>query len=138
MSDIFTPSKRSEIMSKVRSKGNRTTELRFIELMRRHGITGWRRNSTLPGSPDIIFPKQRVAVFIDGCFWHGCPRHFTLPENNMDFWLAKIGKNRTRDRRANAQLWKSGWRVIRIWEHALQKTTQDKLVARIRRALELI
>jgi DNA mismatch endonuclease (patch repair protein) len=85
MSDVFTPQKRSAVMSLIRGRGNKETELKLITLMRAHGIGGWRRGSKLPGRPDFVFPRERLAVFIDGCFWHGCAIHATWPKNNADF-----------------------------------------------------
>ena len=79
-SDIFTKTKRSEVMSRIHGRGNRTTELAMMKLFRRHGITGWRRNQPVFGKPDFIFHKKRVALFVDGCFWHDCPRHGHRPK----------------------------------------------------------
>jgi|SRR5581483_2494753 len=131
--DWLTREQRSRNMSSIRSKGNRTTEARFIELMRSKRITGWRRHCKLPGKPDFTFKNQRVAVFVDGCFWHGCPRCFRLPEDNRGYWTAKIASNRSRDLRVSAQLRSAGWRVIRIWECALGLPLT---IQRIERALK--
>jgi len=121
MPDIFTPAKRSAVMALIRSRGNRATELRLIALMREHGITGWRRNAKVFGKPDFVFRRERVAVFVDGCFWHGCPKHGTRPKQNRKFWDTKITRNRARDRGVDRELRKLGWRVVRIWEHDLAK-----------------
>ena len=86
MADIFTKAKRSEVMSRVRSRGNRSTELRMISIFRSYGISGWRRNRPVFGRPDFVFPAGRVAVFVDGCFWHGCPWHGRVPASNVAFW----------------------------------------------------
>ena len=117
MADIFTQAKRSEVMSRVRSRGNRSTELRMISIFRSHGISGWRRNRPVFGRPDFVFPIVRVAVFVVGCFWHGCPRHYTAPAGHAAFWRRKLVANRTRDRLVT--LTRAGWKVLRIWEHAL-------------------
>lgn len=69
------------------------------------------------GRPDIVFPRQRVAIFVDGCFWHGCPDHGTLPNANGDWWQAKLARNIERDRRHEKELAEAGWRVFRVWEH---------------------
>ena len=98
MPDVFTPAKRSAVMSLIRSRGNRATELRLIALMREHGITGWRRNAKVFGKPDFVFRRERVAISVDGCFWHGCPRHATTSANNRAFWKAKLARNTARDR----------------------------------------
>ncbi|NOS99199.1 MAG: very short patch repair endonuclease [Phycisphaerales bacterium] len=119
MPDVFTKAKRSQVMARIRSSGNRDTELRMIALFREHRITGWRRNWRLFGRPDFVFPRRRLAVFVDGCFWHCCPRHSTIPMGNRTFWEAKLAANRARDRRVNRTLRTMGWRVLRIWEHDL-------------------
>lgn len=132
--DIFSQTKRSEVMSAVRGKGNRSTELRLVEIFRAQKITGWRRHAKVFGSPDIVFPKLKLAVFVDGCFWHGCPEHGTMPATNRGFWETKITRNRARDREVNRELKKRGWRVLRLWEHELHKKREKSAVARLRRA----
>lgn len=129
--DIFSPEKRSAVMSAVRGKGNRATELRLVAVFRAHGITGWRRHTKTFGSPDFVFPKRRLAVFVDGCFWHGCPDHGSMPATNREFWAAKIARNRERDREVNAGLAERGWRVLRLWEHELRKRREGELLARL-------
>jgi DNA mismatch endonuclease (patch repair protein) len=119
MTDCFTKTKRSQVMSKIRSSGNAATELRFIRMLRSHGVSGWRRGSKLPGKPDFLFAKQKLAVFIDGDFWHGNPRKFRLPKTNRAYWSAKIMKNRKRDLATNGILRKKGWKVLRIWQSSL-------------------
>jgi len=119
MTDVFTKAKRSEVMSRVRSRGNLSTELRMISIFRSYGISGWRRNRPVFGRPDFVFPAERVAVFVDGCFWHGCPRHYTAPAGHAAFWRRKLDANRTRDRLVTRTLTRAGWKVFRIWEHAL-------------------
>jgi DNA mismatch endonuclease (patch repair protein) len=134
--DVFTKAKRSEVMSKIRGKGNKDTEVALAKLFRVHGITGWRRHYPITGKPDFAFPKQKVAVFVDGCFWHGCPKHGTQPKGNSVFWAAKLETNKARDRRVNRELKAKGWRVVRVWEHDLSKARQATALSRI--ALELI
>src|SRR5688500_15566996 len=119
--DVFTTEKRSLVMAAIRSRGNEATEMRLVRLLRESGIKGWRRHSALPGRPDFAFPRLRVVVFVDGCFWHGCPVHFRCPSARRDFWREKIGRNRARDRAVNRALKLRGWTVVRIWEHALTK-----------------
>src|SRR5450759_2116458 len=122
MPDVFTKDKRSQIMSAVRSKGNRTTEWQFRSRLIRAGISGWRINDvTLFGKPDFVFMEMRVAVFLDGCFWHGCKLCRSIPATNHDFWLQKINRNKSRDRLVNKRLRKEGWRVIRFWEHEIRR-----------------
>lgn len=122
-------------MSLIRGKGNKTTELRMIELFRFHGITGWRRGWSILGKPDFVFPKLRLVIFVDGCFWHGCPKHSIMPKNNADFWLQKLTSNRIRDRKVTSALRRKGWMVIRVWEHSLSGTMQSGLPARISKIL---
>jgi DNA mismatch endonuclease (patch repair protein) len=119
MPDIFTKAKRSQVMSRIRGHSNKDTELALMKLLRCHHITGWRRNQPVFGRPDFIFRQARLAVFVDGCFWHGCPKHCNMPSNNRPFWRKKLLANKARDRRVNHMLRKEGWRVIRIWEHDL-------------------
>lgn len=119
--DIFTKEKRSLIMSRIRGRGNKATEMAFVTLLRQYKITGWRRHLPLFGSPDFTFRKQRLIVFVDGCFWHACPKHAIPPSTNPDFWSMKFSRNKARDRRVNRILRKNGWRVIRLWEHDIGK-----------------
>ena len=133
MADVHNPETRSYNMSRVRSRGNKTTELKFISILRSKGITGWRRHYRLLGQPDFVFPKKRVAVFVDGCFWHGCRRGCKpLPRSN-EFWKKKIEGNRRRDRIVSRELRDRGWTVIRIWEHDLRGAARAA-VRRIRTA----
>ncbi|MEO6740430.1 MAG: DNA mismatch endonuclease Vsr, partial [Chthoniobacteraceae bacterium] len=106
-----------------------------IALMRAHGITGWRRNAPLFGKPDFVFRAARLAVFVDGCFWHACPRHATMPRNNRAFWKAKLTRNAARDREVTRALRKTGWRVLRVWECALKTKRAAATLRRIERAL---
>ena len=135
MADVFSKRKRSAVMSLIRSRGNRATELRLMAIMRAHRITGWRRNWPLFGKPDFAFPQLNLAVFVDGCFWHGCPLHATSPKTNAAFWRKKLAANRTRDRFVTRTLRTLGWRVLRIWEHELVLKSESRLLARLRRAL---
>jgi DNA mismatch endonuclease (patch repair protein) len=135
MTDVFSKYKRSSVMRSVRSSSNESTEKRLISIFRAHRITGWRRNYKLHGKPDFVFPAQRLAVFVDGCYWHGCPAHYRRPKSNRAFWDAKIDRNRRRDREVSRLLKARGWRVLRIWEHSLARKLENRTVARIRRAL---
>jgi len=133
--DTVTPQQRSEIMRAVRSRGNKVTELAFLRLLRRHRITGWRRQVRLTGNPDFLFREARVAVFVDGCFWHGCPEHCRMPKGNRSYWMRKITGNRVRDRQVVRRLRMAGWRVLRVWEHELARSMETRLLRRIRRLL---
>jgi DNA mismatch endonuclease (patch repair protein) len=134
MADIWSREKRSEVMSLIRGRGNKQTEQALLAVLRQNKITGWRRHLPLPGKPDFTFPKQKVAIFVDGCFWHGCPKCYTRPKTNRAFWDRKRETNTARDRRVNCQLRRQGWKVIRIWEHSLRQYPAA-CVHRIRRAL---
>src|ERR1044071_2772195 len=108
MSDVFTKEKRSEVMSRIKGKGNKDTELAMILILQKYRISGWRRNQAVFGKPDFIFPKQKIALFVDGCFWHGCPLHSNMPKNNREFWEKKLGANRLRDKTVTRQLRRNG------------------------------
>lgn len=133
--DVFTKEKRSEVMSKIRGKGNKATELAMAKLFRANGITGWRRHYPITGKPDFAFPKEKLVVFVDGCFWHGCPKHATQPKGNRRFWAEKLEANKARDRKVNRELRAKGWRVLRVWEHDLKVARQPYTVHRVERAL---
>jgi len=135
MADVFTRAKRSAVMARIRSSGNRATELRLIALMRDRGITGWRRNAPVFGKPDFVFRRERVAVFVDGCFWHGCPKHATKPATRAGWWAAKLARNKARDRTVTRFLRKAGWRVLRIWECDLAPGNRPRTARRVARAL---
>src|SRR5271170_6682410 len=115
--DTLTQRERSKLMAKIRSRGNKGTEVALAKLFRRNKITGWRRNQSVFGKPDFVFRQVRLALFVDGCFWHGCPKHETKPKNNRAFWRRKLSANKKRDRLVTRTLRKAGWRVLRIWEH---------------------
>jgi DNA mismatch endonuclease (patch repair protein) len=135
MTDVFSMAKRSEVMSRIRSCGNKDTELRLIKLFRKAGITGWRRHQKLMGKPDFVFRGDRIAVFVDGCFWHGCPQCYRRPSSNRKYWDAKLTRNRQRDRSVTLLLRKNGWRVLRIWEHELSLKNEKRCIRRIERFL---
>jgi len=134
MSDVFTKEKRSEVMSRIRGKGNKDTELAMILILRKYHISGWRRNHMVLGKPDFVFPKRKIALFVDGCFWHGCPRHSNMPVNNRDFWEKKLNGNKKRDKYVTKQLKMAGWSVIRIWEHDLRNP--ELIVRRLSKVLD--
>ena len=155
MVDVFTKRKRSEVMSRIRGRGNKATEVALAKLFRRHKITGWRRQVQIRTSPrpsphssdergegvkvrpDFIFPKLRLAIFVDGCFWHGCPQHGTQPKGNRLFWKKKFARNIARDRLVNRTLRSANWRVLRVWEHELVAKSGAKVLRRIRRACRI-
>jgi DNA mismatch endonuclease, patch repair protein len=132
--DVFSKAKRSQVMAAIRHRGNRSTELTFAGLLRRARVSGWKLHSLeVTGKPDFYFPTRRVAIFVDGCFWHGCPRCFQAPQQNALFWAEKIERNRKRDRKVTRSLRGEGIKVIRLWEHDLQSRTW-----RLRKALKLL
>lgn len=120
MPDTFTPEKRSEIMRAVKGKDT-TLETRVRSALWRLGLRFRKNVASLPGKPDIAFTRKKVVVFIDSCFWHGCPRHLRRPQSNQDYWEAKIDGNRQRDAQIDAAYSEMSWRVIRIWEHELKE-----------------
>jgi DNA mismatch endonuclease (patch repair protein) len=130
--DTVAPETRSRVMAKVRSQRNRSTEWRLRSALARAGIRGWTLNrSDLPGRHDFVFRAHHLAVFVDGCFWHGCPACKRTPSSNVEYWTQKIERNRKRDKTVCASLRRDGWRVLRIWEHRLGH--MDSVVARILR-----
>ena len=134
MPDVFTKAKRSQVMSRIRGRGNKATELALVSLLRANCITGWRRHQPVFGKPDFTFRRRRVIVFVDGCFWHGCPKHCNEPVNNREFWEKKLTANKERDRLVTQTLRKQGWRVIRVWEHDL--AVNDALTLKLVRIVE--
>jgi DNA mismatch endonuclease (patch repair protein) len=122
-------------MSRVRSKGNETTEMRLASLLRKAGLHGWRRNQHVLGNPDFVWSSKKLAVFVDGCFWHGhrCGKNIN-PKTNAKEWRRKITGNLVRDRRITRLLRRQQWHVIRIWECRLVKNP-NACVNKIRRAL---
>lgn len=121
-------------MSRIRGKGNRSTEVALLHLLRMHHLTGWRRHLPLPGKPDFAFPREKVAIFVDGCFWHGCPNCSTVPTTRREFWVKKISENKRRDRRVSRALRSKGWSVVRIWECRLRKYPEAQ-IRRVERVL---
>lgn len=107
-------------MSSVREKGNRSTELTIVKIFRGSKIAGWRRGYPgIMGRPDFVFPKKKIAVFVDGCFWHGFQKHRNIPVTNQSFWRRKIFKNKMRDQTVGRVLRSKGGYVIRIWKHQI-------------------
>ena len=127
---------RSWMMSRVRSKGNRTTEWRVRAALVQSGISGWRlRPRGIKGTPDFFFPAARVVVFVDGCFWHICPRCYRRPKSRQEYWDGKRASNLARDHAVTTELWLAGFTVLRFWEHEVAQDLPG-VVARIRTALE--
>jgi DNA mismatch endonuclease, patch repair protein len=120
MVDVLTEEQRRLNMSRIRARDT-GPELRLRKALARMGVRGYRLNYKLTGKPDLVFVGKRLAVFIDGCFWHKCPMHFVRPETRTEFWMNKIEGNVRRDRRVNEQLRETGWHVLRFWEHEIRE-----------------
>jgi len=111
---------RSATMRAIKGAQNKTTEMRLRAALASAGLHGWKiRPGNIIGNPDVVFPQERVAVFADGCFWHGCPCCGHIPATRSNFWAVKIGRNQQRDRRVSRLLRRKGYSVIRVWEHEL-------------------
>jgi len=159
MADVFSKTKRSEVMSKIRAKGNKGTEMVLMRLLRINRISGWRRHVVLKFDAekikylkiskresfswkpyalvDFVFQQEKVAIFVDGCFWHGCLKHSNRPANNRIFWKKKLKRNEARDQWVNKMLRLHGWRVVRIWEHELEQPLKKRVI-RERRIVDRI
>lgn len=145
MVDTLTPARRSTLMAKVRGRGNASTEGALAAILRARGYVGWRRQQTIRGRdargapfrarPDFVFRARPLAIFVDGCFWHMCPRHGARPRTNAAFWRAKLRRNQTRDRRDTRNLRRAGWAVLRLWEHELHPRARVGLLVKLRRLL---
>lgn len=129
------PLAHSKMMSAVKGKSNKSTELKFCSALQRSVIHGWRLHEKLIGNPDIYFPDYEIAVFLDGCFWHGCPKCGHIPKTNFSYWEAKILKNKERDNEKTFLLKKEGYQVIRFWEHELKEDI-ERCVDTIKDAIE--
>ena len=130
MVDSLTKKQRRLCMSRIRGR-NTGPELRLRKALWSHGLR-YRVKNRLPGKPDFVFPGIKLAVFVDGCFWHGCPEHYQIPDDNKNFWQNKIKRNIQRDRQVEIQLKNEGWKIIRIWEHDIRKSL-DKCVKSLKR-----
>lgn len=126
MADVLTKKQRSYCMSQIKGKDTQP-EIILRKALSSAGLKGYRLHYKLIGKPDIVFPKKKIAIFIDGCFWHKCPKCFISPETNKSFWRKKIDSNVRRDGIVNSELKSKGWKVIRIWEHELRK---EKIIKR--------
>lgn len=116
-------------MRQVKSKRNKSTELKLIKYFKNHQIKGWRRNYKIFGKPDFVFPKKKIAIFVDGCFWHGHDCRNTKPKDNKEYWVNKIKRNIQRDKQVTEYLENKSWKVLRIWECELkdEKSVIEKI-----------
>ena len=130
MTDNLSPEDRKRTMRAVKSNST-GPERRLRSMLAGLGIHGWRMNYvSVPGKPDVAFPDNKLALFVDGCFWHQCPIcNRPLPSSNQEYWRRKIHSNVERDQRYNEELMAAGWRVLRVWEHELKKSADLKLIA---------
>lgn len=132
--DVLSPSQRTLCMS--RNKGRDTApELKLRKLCWSMGLR-YRLRSRITGKPDFVFLREKVAVFVDGCFWHGCPEHYVAPATRPDFWSAKLAANRARDEAVNGALLAAGWTVFRVWEHDLR--TADMRLGKATQLYDLV
>jgi DNA mismatch endonuclease, patch repair protein len=133
--DILTVDARSERMKRVRSKGNRSTEWRLRATLIQLGLRGWRLHQReLPGCPDFVFADTRLAIFVDGCFWHRCPKcQRRMPKAREAYWREKIEGNVLRAKRVHRSLHRLGYKVLRVWEHELRDL--DAVAKKIRGCL---
>ena len=120
MADVFDKAKRSEIMKKVQSKNNKSTELKLMQIFKDNNIHGWRRNYKVKGHPDFVFLDKKIAIFVDGCFWHGHNCRNTKPKTNQEYWDKKRERNIKHDKEITEYFENRGWTVIRIWECELK------------------
>lgn len=118
--DTVSKKKRSEIMSRVRSRDSKI-EVAFRKELWRRGYRYLKNSTRYFGKPDIVLPKHKTVIFIDSCFWHGCKKHFRLPSTRTEYWIEKIDRNRRRDKIVNRYYRNTKWNVIRIWEHDLKR-----------------
>ena len=121
MADVFSKTKRSQIMQRVKPSGNKSTEVKLIQYFKEQHITGWRRGYKVKGHPDFVFLEKRISIFVDGCFWHGHDCRNTKPRNNAEYWAKKQKRNMDHDCEITALFENRGWTVIRIWECELKK-----------------
>lgn len=125
MSDTFSKEERSAIMQKVRGKGNKSTEQNLIKIFKLRGIKGWRRNYRVTGKPDFVFLDKKIAVFADGCFWHGHHCRNVIPKQNQHYWDNKRQRNIQRDKAINFYFKNRGWTVVRYWECDIKRGNID-------------
>jgi DNA mismatch endonuclease, patch repair protein len=139
MGDNLKPEDRRRTMQAVKGKGTRL-ERRLFSMLAGMGVRGWKKNvASVVGKPDVVFGKQRVAIFVDGCFWHGCPVcRRKLPQTNHEYWVRKINRNVAKAEAINDQLRGDGWTVVRIWEHEVRKAADlERVRGRILQAVLL-
>lgn len=126
MVDKITKEKRSEIRRSIKAQSK--LENTVSKALWKRGIRFRKNERTLLGTPDISIKKHKIVIFIDSCFWHGCPVHGKTPSSNIDFWETKISNNKERDRKITSYYEEKGWNIRRVWEHELTKANFDKTI----------
>lgn len=124
--DNLSPEQRSKTMAAVKSEGTKLERSFFEPLLERNVGSVEFHVEDLPGKPDIVNRQSKIAIFIDSCFWHGCPEHLRMPESNREYWKKKISRNKKRDHKVTKQLENKDWLVKRIWEHSIKKDRARK------------
>lgn len=123
MADRMTKEQRSKTMGAIRAQSK--LENLFSKALWRRGLRFRKNVRKLRGTPDIAIQKYKVVIFVDSCFWHGCPVHFKRPKSNQEFWDAKIARNRERDKEVDAHYIGKGWHIRRIWEHEIRRNLDE-------------
>ncbi len=138
MADNLKPVDRRKAMRAVKGKGT-SLEMKLFSMLAGMHLKGWKKNVVwLTGKPDVVFERERLTIFIDGCFWHGCPHcRRKLPQTNREYWARKINRNIEMAKLTNRRLRKEGWLVIRIWEHETRNPiSMNKIKMKIQQALK--
>ncbi|MCY8698783.1 very short patch repair endonuclease [Bacillus spizizenii] len=135
--DNVSKEKRSNTMKAVKSKNTKIEKVVSKEIWRR-GIRFRKNVKNLKGKPDIAIKKYKIVIFIDSCFWHGCPLHGRIPKSNVEFWNNKIKRNIERDKSINQYYTRKGWNILRIWEHDLNKKKFSQTIDKIEEWIKII
>jgi len=129
------PIVRSKMMGAIKNANNKSTEQKFQKALIDAGVTYFQVNAKLIGNPDIFFPSYKVVVFLDGCFWHGCPKCGHIPKTNTPYWATKIQRNKERDISKRSALREQGYEIVQYWEHEL-KEDMKKCINLLRSIIE--
>jgi DNA mismatch endonuclease (patch repair protein) len=132
MADKLSRKERSSLMGKIKSKETKL-EINFRKILWGAGVRYRKNSSKHIGKPDVVVASKKIAIFIDSCFWHGCPKHCRMPAGNRGYWLKKIANNRKRDKFVDSYYRKNGWLAIRAWEHDISnKNYQQKILRKLK------
>ena len=129
------PNRKTMLANRHRDTGPELRVRRAVHAMGLRYRVAFRPLKTVRRSADLVFTRAHVAVFVDGCFWHGCPDHFSLPATNTEYWTAKITGNSARDRETDRLLGEAGWTVVRVWEHELALEAATQIAGSVRERL---